>query len=101
MPAIWRQLITSQQTRIAVVEEEKHAIGAEYQGTKSGQTLRVLVFTRRRIPCKCIFVTNRSLAEKFVLSMYGISDARRIWKYAPKGSWVYDINMLGYKHKYY
>jgi dTDP-4-amino-4,6-dideoxygalactose transaminase len=31
--------------------------------------------------------------------MYGISDARRIWKrYAPRGSWQYDITELGYKY---
>jgi dTDP-4-amino-4,6-dideoxygalactose transaminase len=32
------------------------------------------------------------------LSSYGISDARRIWgRYAPKGTWIYDVAELGFK----
>jgi dTDP-4-amino-4,6-dideoxygalactose transaminase len=35
------------------------------------------------------------------LAAYGISDARRIWgRYAPKGTWVYDIEELGYKYNF-
>ena len=34
-----------------------------------------------------------------VLSLYGISDQRKIWqRYAPKGSWWYDVVELGYKY---
>ncbi len=34
-----------------------------------------------------------------VLSMYGISDSRKIWgRYAPKGTWVYDVADLGFKY---
>jgi dTDP-4-amino-4,6-dideoxygalactose transaminase len=33
------------------------------------------------------------------LSMYGISDSRRIWgRYAPQGTWVYDVAELGFKY---
>jgi len=33
------------------------------------------------------------------MSMYGISDSRRIWgRYAPKGTWVYDVADLGFKY---
>jgi dTDP-4-amino-4,6-dideoxygalactose transaminase len=32
------------------------------------------------------------------LSAYGMSDARRIWgRYAPKGTWIYDVSELGFK----
>jgi dTDP-4-amino-4,6-dideoxygalactose transaminase len=32
------------------------------------------------------------------LSAYGITDARRIWdRYAPQGTWLYDVDELGYK----
>ncbi|MDR1084230.1 MAG: DegT/DnrJ/EryC1/StrS family aminotransferase [Deltaproteobacteria bacterium] len=35
------------------------------------------------------------------LSAYGLSDARRIWgRYAPQGTWVYDIEELGYKYNF-
>lgn len=91
---------------IAVVEDAAHAIGAEYQGTKVGALGNLTCFSfyaTKNITTGeggMVVTQDRSLAEKIrVLSMYGISDARRIWKrYAPKGSWVYDINMLGYKY---
>jgi dTDP-4-amino-4,6-dideoxygalactose transaminase len=32
------------------------------------------------------------------LSAYGLTDARRIWdRYAPKGTWVYDVDEIGHK----
>jgi dTDP-4-amino-4,6-dideoxygalactose transaminase len=35
------------------------------------------------------------------LSAYGISDARRIWgRYAPKGTWIYDVVEPGYKYNF-
>ncbi|MDR2442122.1 MAG: DegT/DnrJ/EryC1/StrS family aminotransferase [Deltaproteobacteria bacterium] len=35
------------------------------------------------------------------LAAYGISDARRIWgRYAPKGTWIYDVAELGYKYNF-
>ena len=47
-----------------------------------------------------VATNDETLAAKIrVLAMYGISDARRIWKrYAPKGSWVYDVADLGFKY---
>jgi dTDP-4-amino-4,6-dideoxygalactose transaminase len=36
-----------------------------------------------------------------VLAAYGITDERRIWgRYAPKGSWVYDVSDLGFKNNF-
>jgi dTDP-4-amino-4,6-dideoxygalactose transaminase len=38
------------------------------------------------------------LAKARILSAYGISDARRIWgRYAPRGTWAYDVEELGFK----
>ncbi|MDR1871277.1 MAG: DegT/DnrJ/EryC1/StrS aminotransferase family protein [Deltaproteobacteria bacterium] len=41
------------------------------------------------------------LAKARVLSAYGISDARKIWgRYAPQGTWVYDVADLGFKYNF-
>jgi dTDP-4-amino-4,6-dideoxygalactose transaminase len=38
------------------------------------------------------------LARARRLSIYGMSDARRIWdRYAPQGTWVYDVEEIGFK----
>ncbi|MDR3135403.1 MAG: DegT/DnrJ/EryC1/StrS aminotransferase family protein [Deltaproteobacteria bacterium] len=38
------------------------------------------------------------LARARKLSAYGITDARRIWdRYAPQGTWAYDVDELGHK----
>jgi dTDP-4-amino-4,6-dideoxygalactose transaminase len=91
---------------LLVVEDAAHAIGAEFGGGRK-------VGTSGHLTCYSFYATKNMttgeggmvvtpdevLAQRIrVLSMYGISDARRIWKrYAPKGSWVYDIAELGYK----
>jgi dTDP-4-amino-4,6-dideoxygalactose transaminase len=51
-----------------------------------------------------ITLADGELAARLrVLAMYGISDARRIWanrygKGAPPASWVYDVEVLGFKY---
>ena len=85
--------------KLAVVEDAAHAIGAKYKGRPIGSIGDITCFSfyatknlttgeggmaddRRRNPGR----------RMRVLAMYGISDARRIWqRYAPKGSWVYDV----------
>lgn len=92
--------------RLAVVEDAAHAVGSEYRGQKIGSFGPITCFS---------FYATKNLttgeggmavlhdpdqAERMrVLSMYGIDDARRIWgRYAPRGSWEYDIKTLGYKY---
>jgi len=89
-----------------VVEDAAHAVGAEYRGRKIGALSDVTCFsfyaTKNMTTGEGGMCTtdNPDLAERIrVLSMYGISDARRIWqRYAPKGSWWYDVVELGYKY---
>jgi dTDP-4-amino-4,6-dideoxygalactose transaminase len=89
-----------------VIEDAAHAIGAQYKNRPVGSL--------GDITCFSFYATKNlttgeggmamtglpDVAERMrVLSMYGISDARRIWKrYAPKGSWVYDVRELGFKY---
>jgi dTDP-4-amino-4,6-dideoxygalactose transaminase len=92
---------------LRVVEDAAHAAGTEYRGKKIGSL-------ESDVACFSFYATknmttgeggmatswNGELVEQIkVLSMYGIADARRIWqRYAPKGSWWYDILELGYKY---
>ncbi|MBF0530816.1 MAG: DegT/DnrJ/EryC1/StrS family aminotransferase, partial [Deltaproteobacteria bacterium] len=89
-----------------VVEDAAHALGAGYKGRPIGGIGHITCFsfyaTKNLTTGEGgMLVTNdRLLAQRArILSMYGISDARRIWqRYAPKGSWVYDIAELGCKY---
>jgi dTDP-4-amino-4,6-dideoxygalactose transaminase len=91
---------------LIVIEDAAHAIGSEYKGKKVGAFGRLTCFSfyaTKNITTGeggMVVTDNEELAEKMrVLSMYGISDARRIWKrYAPRGSWFYDITDLGFKY---
>ncbi len=91
---------------LKVVEDAAHAIGSKYKGRMIGSIGDVTCFsfyaTKNMTTAEGgILTTNdKKLADKArILSMYGISDARRIWKrYAPKGNWYYDIRYLGYKY---
>ena len=97
----------AEQHNLCVIEDAAHAAGAAFRGKKIGSL-------QSDISCFSFYATknmttgeggmavsnNGDLIERIkVLSMYGISDARRIWqRYAPKGSWWYDVVELGYKY---
>ena len=88
-----------------VVEDAAHAIGTEYKGKKIGSIGDVTCFSfyaTKNITTGeggMLTTVDGTLAEKLrVLSMYGIDDAREIWKrYTPGGSWDYDVRLLGLK----
>ena len=91
---------------LVVIEDAAHAIGAEYRGRSIGALGNPTCFsfyaTKNMTTGEggMVVTDDAGLADHIrVLSMYGISDARRIWKrYAPRGSWVYDIAELGFKY---
>jgi dTDP-4-amino-4,6-dideoxygalactose transaminase len=99
-----------------ILEDAAHAIGATYQGLPIGHRSLKPASAAHLLGLSAFsFYATKNLAtgeggylvsghdeliEKArVLSMYGISDSRRIWgRYAPKGTWVYDVAELGYKY---
>ena len=91
---------------LVIVEDAAHAIGARYRGRPIGSLGHTTCFsfyaTKNMTTGEggMVVTDDGDLASRIrVLCMYGISDARRIWKrYAPRGSWVYDIAELGYKY---
>ena len=100
-------LAIARRHNLRVIEDAAHAAGSEYRGKKIGSL-------ESDVACFSFYATknmttgeggmatswNGDLIERIkVLSMYGISDARQIWqRYAPKGSWWYDVVDLGYKY---
>lgn len=102
--------------KLNMLEDAAHAIGATYQGRPIGHRALKPAAAEGLIGLSAFsFYATKNLAtgeggylagsrddliEKArVLSMYGISDSRRIWgRYAPKGTWVYDVAELGYKY---
>jgi len=99
-----------------MLEDAAHAIGAAYQGLPVGHRdlkspeaghLRGLTafsfYATKNLATGeggCLTAADDDLVERARrLSMYGISDSRRIWgRYAPKGTWVYDVAELGFKY---
>lgn len=96
-----------------LLEDAAHAIGATYQGLPIGhrslaadpaKSVAAFSFyaTKNMTTGEggCLTAGQDELTEKARrLSMYGISDSRRIWgRYAPRGTWVYDVAELGFKY---
>ncbi|MGL4209346.1 MAG: DegT/DnrJ/EryC1/StrS family aminotransferase [Candidatus Adiutrix sp.] len=99
-----------------MLEDGAHSLGATYEGLPLGhqnlkpacamhlQSLAAFSFyaTKNMTTGEGGFLaaTDPKMVEKArVLSMYGISDSRRIWgRYAPQGTWVYDVAHLGFKY---
>ena len=90
---------------LVIIEDAAHAIGAEYNGVRVGGSGNLTCFsfyaTKNLTTGEggMVVCDDEEVAGRMrILSMYGISDARKIWKrYAPKGSWYYDIVELGFK----
>jgi len=113
LAALWR---IAEDYGLNMLEDAAHAIGARYQGKPVGHPgLKPASAAGLAGLCAFSFYATKNLAtgeggylvadqealvEKArVLSMYGISDSRRIWgRYAPKGTWVYDVAELGFKY---
>ena len=99
-----------------IVEDAAHALGAAYQGLpighlghrpKAASHLKSFTafsfYATKNISTGeggYLCASNEELTQRArVLSMYGISDSRQIWgRYAPKGTWVYDVAELGFKY---
>jgi dTDP-4-amino-4,6-dideoxygalactose transaminase len=96
----------AQKYDLRVIEDAAHAAGSQYKGKMIGGLSDITCFsfyaTKNMTTGEGGMATsnNEALIERIkVLSMYGISDARQIWKrYAPKGSWAYNIEELGFKY---
>jgi dTDP-4-amino-4,6-dideoxygalactose transaminase len=103
--------------RLHLVEDAAHALGTTLGGLPAGHPGLVPAEARglglRSLCCLSFYATKNIttgegglltcsdpalLARARRLSAYGISDARRIWgRYAPQGTWVYDVAELGLK----
>lgn len=98
------QLATNE--NLSVIEDAAHAIGARYRGKMIGTISDMTCFsfyaTKNLTTAEGGMITtnHKEFAERARrLTMYGISDARRIWseRHRPKGTWDYDVQELGYK----
>jgi len=106
----------AEQYGLNILEDAAHAIGAYYQGKPvghralkpetAGALKNVAAFsfyaTKNLSTGEGGYITasdDETAEQARVLSMYGISDSRKIWgRYAPKGTWVYDVADLGFKY---
>ena len=99
-----------------MVEDAAHALGSIYQGLPIGHPghrpaqashlksfIAFSFYATKNISTGeggyLCASTEELVQQARVLSMYGISDSRQIWgRYAPKGTWVYDVAELGFKY---
>jgi dTDP-4-amino-4,6-dideoxygalactose transaminase len=115
LAAFWR---LAEDFNLNLLEDAAHALGAVYQGQLIGsRALKPIENSAQTGLTAFSFYATKNMttgeggflaasADEFidrarVLSMYGISDSRRIWgRYAPKGTWVYDVAELGFKYNF-
>ncbi|MDR2141533.1 MAG: DegT/DnrJ/EryC1/StrS aminotransferase family protein [Deltaproteobacteria bacterium] len=112
LTAFWE---LAREFKLALVEDAAHALGSQIQGQLVGsQALRpqgALGLTAFSFYATKNLATGEGglltasdpalLARAAVLAAYGISDARKVWgRYAPQGTWVYDVAELGYKYNF-
>lgn len=113
LEALWKLAI---EFNLNILEDAAHAIGATYKNVPIGhRSLKPAEAVHLTSLSAFSFYATKNLAtgeggylvgsrdelidKARVLSMYGISDSRRIWgRYSPKGTWVYDVAELGYKY---
>jgi dTDP-4-amino-4,6-dideoxygalactose transaminase len=103
----------AEEFRLNILEDAAHALGALYRGRPIGH--RDLKPPHRPALAAFSFYATKNITtgeggfltatqddlvdRARVLSMYGLSDSRRIWgRYAPRGTWVYDVTELGFKY---
>jgi len=91
---------------LRVVEDAAHAIGTSYKGRMVGSIGDITCYsfyaTKNLATAEggMAVTDNSEWAQKMrMMTMYGISDAREIWKkrYSQAGSIHYDISELGFK----
>ncbi|MDL2260512.1 DegT/DnrJ/EryC1/StrS aminotransferase family protein [Deltaproteobacteria bacterium OttesenSCG-928-K17] len=113
MPEFWK---IAEEFQLNILEDAAHAIGAALGGLPIGhRSLKPETAKNIHGLTAFSFYATKNLAtgeggalaagsdalveRARVMSMYGISDSRRIWgRYAPKGTWVYDVADLGFKY---
>ncbi|MDR1313746.1 MAG: DegT/DnrJ/EryC1/StrS family aminotransferase [Deltaproteobacteria bacterium] len=100
-----------------ILEDAAHAFAAEYGGSPVGSAalqrpaapgLNALsafsFYATKNVACGegGLLTGPESLIRKAgVLAAYGITDERKIWgRYAPKGTWAYDVSDLGFKNNF-
>ncbi|MDR1608003.1 MAG: DegT/DnrJ/EryC1/StrS aminotransferase family protein [Deltaproteobacteria bacterium] len=113
LEAFWR---LAQEFNLALVEDAAHALGTTYNHQLIGNPSLRPNDAPPGLVCFSFYATKNlatgeggllvasdpELLERArILSAYGISDARKIWgRYAPQGTWVYDVAELGHKYNF-
>lgn len=93
---------------LKVVVDAAHSIGARFKGQKVGaygDAVCLSFYATKNLTTGeggALLTHDAALAHRFrIMSMYGISDARQMWgRYAPKGTWAYDVVELGFKYNF-
>ncbi|MDR1296688.1 MAG: DegT/DnrJ/EryC1/StrS aminotransferase family protein [Deltaproteobacteria bacterium] len=112
LPGLWE---IAEKFRLGMLEDAAHAVGTTWNGLPVGHPdLRPKSCSGLPSLCAFSFYATKNVAagegglltssdpvlldRARRLSAYGISDARRIWgRYAPRGTWDYDVAEVGFK----
>lgn len=93
---------------LKVIVDAAHSIGATYKGASVGtlgDAVCLSFYATKNLTTGeggALLTQDEALAKRArIMAMYGISDARQMWgRYAPKGSWHYDVMELGFKYNF-
>ncbi|MDR1395702.1 MAG: DegT/DnrJ/EryC1/StrS family aminotransferase [Deltaproteobacteria bacterium] len=113
LPEFWS---LAREWNLAVIEDAAHASGSLVFDRPIGHPAHRPPESPPGLACFSFYATKNMaagegglltasdpalLARARILAAYGISDARRIWgRYAPEGTWVYDVAELGWKYNF-